>query len=109
MKRPNSGLYDRRRNILNRCGIFWIFVLAAICPVTASSAAHSQWVQTGVTGRLINVPDAQGDRILDFSDVGYKGRGTELIPSNVPNVQIVSPVAGDDTAIIQAAINAVAA
>jgi Dockerin type I domain len=93
---------------LKRSGIFSI-VLMVICPVTAIFAAESQWVRTGVTGRLINVPDAEGDRILDFSDVGYKGRGAELIPNNVPNVQIVSPVAGDDTATIQAAINAVAA
>ena len=61
------------------------------------------------TGRLIYVPDAEGDRILDFSDVGYQGRGTELIPDNIPNVVTVSPVAGDDTANIQAAINLLAA
>jgi hypothetical protein len=42
--------------------------------------AESQWVRTGVTGRLIYVPDAEGDRVLDFSDVGYKGRGTKLEP-----------------------------
>ena len=94
---------------MNRCGIFSFVVLLAICPVAAIFAADSQWVHTGVTNRLVYVPDAEGDRILDFSDVGYKGRGTELIPNNVPNVQIVSPVAGDDTASIQAAINAVAA
>src|SRR3954447_20771236 len=95
--------------ILNRRGIFSTVFLAALCPAIIASAAETQWVRTGVTNRLINVPDAEGDRILDFSDVGYKGRGTELIPNNVPNVQFVSPVAGDDTASIQAAINAVAA
>jgi hypothetical protein len=58
---------------------------------------------------LIYVPDAEGDRILDFSAVGYQGRGTQLLPGAVPNVAIVSPVPGDDTATIQAAIDSVAA
>src|SRR3954462_7967157 len=97
------------RTILNQRGIFSIFALAVAFPTAALFAAESQWVRTGVTGRLINVPDAEGDRILDFSDVGYRGRGTELLPNNVPNVQFVSPIAGDDTANIQAAISAVAA
>ena len=72
-------------------------------------AAESQWVQTGATGRLVYVPDAEGDRIMEFSNVGYRGRGTELIPNNVPTIVTVSPVAGDDTATIQAAINQVSA
>jgi hypothetical protein len=74
-----------------------------------TAAAESGWVRTGVTGRLIYVPDAEADRILDFSGVGYRGRGTQLIPDNVPTVVTVSPTSGDDTANIQAAINAVAA
>lgn len=72
-------------------------------------AAESQWVTTGTQGRLIYVPDAEGDRVLDFSNVGYRGQGTTLIPSNVSNVVNLSPVAGDDTASIQAAINQVSA
>ena len=72
-------------------------------------AVESRWVQTGVTGRLIYTPDAEGDRIMDFSGVGYKGRGTSLIPNNVPTVISVSPIAGDDTQHIQDAINQVAA
>ena len=72
-------------------------------------AAESQWVRTGATGRLINVPDVEGDRILDFSRVGYQGRGTQLIPANIPNVVSIAPISGDDTANIQAAINSMAA
>jgi hypothetical protein len=78
--------------------------LAAHC-----AAADSQWVRTGATGRLIYVPDAEGDRILDFSGVGYQGRGTRLIPNDVPNIITLEAIAGDDTANIQAAINAVSA
>ena len=71
-----------------------------------ASAAESQWITTGATGRLVYVPDAEGDRILDFSNVGYRGRGTALIPEDVPNVVTLSPELGDDTARIQAAIQA---
>jgi hypothetical protein len=83
-----------------------LFAQSIVAPI---ALADSEWVRTGVTGRLIHVPDAEGDRILDFSRVGYQGRGTELIPSDVPNVITISPIAGDDTAHIQAAINSVAA
>src|SRR5215213_224135 len=93
--------------ILNRHLLFSILMIAGVA--TASFAAESKWVSTGVSGRLIYTPDAEGDRILDFSDVGYKGRGTELIPTSIANVVTVSPIAGDDTASIQSAINAVAA
>ena len=72
-------------------------------------SVESQWVLTGATGRLVYVPDAEGDHILDFSKVGYHGRGTELIPDNVPTAVTISPIAGDDTASIQAAIDQVAA
>ena len=81
--------------------------LAPFCHNT--SAAESQWVTTGVTGRLIYVPDAEGDRILDFSDVGYRGKGTALIPDDVSNQVTLAPIAGDDTANIQAAIDQVSA
>lgn len=82
-----------------------------LCSVASqySNAQTSKWVKTGVTGRLIYVPDAQGDRILDFSGVGYQGRGSQLLPNDIPTVLTVSPIAGDDTANIQAAINAVSA
>ena len=86
-----------------------LLLLFIVVAATSVRAAESQWVRTGATGRLIYVPDAQGDRIMDFSGVGYKGQGTKLIPNNVPNVITLSPVAGDDTAHIQAALDAVAA
>lgn len=81
----------------------------AICPVTPIVAAESQWVRTGVTGRLFYVPDAEGDRILDFTNVGYRGHGSELLPNDIPTTITIAPVAGDDTATIQSAINQLAA
>ena len=93
----------RRRRLSN----WWVLATAlafSACGETAV-AAESQWVRTGVTGRLVYVPDAEGDRILDFSRVGYKGQGTALIPNNVPNILTLAPIAGDDTTQIQNAIN----
>ncbi len=87
------------------CGTVLIGLLLGALPVGATSAAESQWVRTGVTGRLIYVPDAEGDRVMDFSGVGYRGQGTKLLPNDVPNVITISPVAGDDTAQIQSAID----
>ena len=43
-------------------------------------AQQTSWVRTGVTGRLIYVPDAEGDRIPDFSMVGY-GAGSAKYPA----------------------------
>jgi hypothetical protein len=94
---------------LNSARLFISALLVTICVTHCLHAAESQWVKTGSTGRLIYVPDAEADRILDFSGVGYLGRGSELIPDSVPNVVTVSPLPGDDTANIQAAINSVSA
>lgn len=92
-----------------RLASWWVLAaaLALLAFVETALAAESQWIRTGVTGRLVYVPDAEGDRILDFSRVGYKGQGTALIPNNVPNVLTLAPIAGDDTAQIQNAINQV--
>jgi hypothetical protein len=83
---------------------------AAACVAAAPrlSAQESKWVKTGVTGRLVYVPDAQGDRIPDFSMVGY-GAGKRAIPDNVPAVIRIDPIAGDNTQHIQNAINAASA
>ncbi|TWT99463.1 hypothetical protein Pla108_04020 [Botrimarina colliarenosi] len=82
-------------------------MLAVVSLLPAAWAVESQWVYRGTTGRLVYAPDAQGDRIPDFSDVGYRG-GRALLP-NVPTMIAIDPIAGDDTASIQAAINQVAA
>mgnify|MGYP001178210132 CR=1 FL=1 len=91
-----------------RLGLLVATLLALSCAARAG-AVESVWAYPGVTGRLIYAPDAQGDRIMDFSGVGYRGRGVELIPNLVPTIVTVAPVAGDDTATIQAAIDLVAA
>ncbi len=84
--------------------------LAAL--VLLSSPARAQWesaiVSEGADGRLAYVTDAEGNRVPDFADAGYR-QGAAL-PA-VPTALTVAPDADDedDTARIQAALDAVAA
>ncbi len=55
--------------------------------------------------RLVYHSDAEGNRIPDFSHAGYKN-GEAALP-DLPVVLTISPVDGDNTAHIQAAINQV--
>ena len=100
-------MLSERTVITRLIGILFLAFTSSVEQQTHS--AESEWVTTGTTGRLIYVPDAEGDRILDFSDVGYRGRGTALVPDNVPTQITLSPIAGDNTAHIQAAIDQVSA
>jgi hypothetical protein len=76
--------------------------------LTASTAALklSPIVSTGTDGRLVYEADARGNRIPDFSTCGYAG-GDKTIPA-APVRVVVAPVAGDETARIQKAIDHVA-
>ena len=88
-----------------------VHIAVAITTGLAALPAHSQtsqWVHRGETGRLVYTPDADGDRIMDFSNVGYRGQGTAAIPNDIPTTITLSPVAGDDTTQIQNAINSLA-
>jgi hypothetical protein len=67
--------------------------------------AKSQWVFPDSRGRLVYKTLEKGDRIMDFSYAGYGGGGV-TIPS--PAVKItLSPSAGDNTDMIQSAIDKV--
>ena len=68
--------------------------------------ATSAWVAPGADGHLIYRPTWNGDRVADFSNVGYQA-GYEAIPSDLPVMATVAPVDGDDGAAIQTAIDAV--
>jgi hypothetical protein len=69
--------------------------------------AKSKWVYVDTDGKLAYKTLPTGERILDFSQSGYRGGGV-AIPV-VPVVKTVNPSGGDDTAAIQAAIDAVSA
>src|SRR5688572_28499316 len=72
--------------------------------------AESAWAFPGADGKLLYRPLPWGDKIGDYSGVGYRG-GTVPIP-HVPTKVTVTEVAGDttdDTARIQASIVSVEA
>lgn len=67
----------------------------------------SAWVQTGSNGKLQYTPDSRGNRIPDFSMVGYRF-GEEAVPT-IPVMRTLTAVSGDNLSQIQTAINEVAA
>lgn len=76
-----------------------------IMPKNGVPAGQSQIAYTGNDGKMVYVPDYKGNRIIDFSNVGYMGGGEKL-----PDIQAkvaIQPSGGDDTALIQASIDRV--
>ena len=92
-----------RRNILQ----------LAIAPALLSRAQVEDLAPTvsrvypGADGKLVYVPDESGNVIHDCSHAGYGGGGV-AIPT-VAAKETIWPVAGDNTAHVQAAIDRVAA
>ena len=72
----------------------------------AAEPPTSAWVHPDASGRLVYKTTEAGDRIMDFSHAGYMGGGVAIPTVEVK--QTVKPSGGaDDTAVIQAAIDAV--
>ena len=70
--------------------------------------ANSAWVfPSSEGGQLVYQPTAVGDRVIDFSNVGYRD-GLAAIP-DVPAKVVVRPGKGDDFDRIQSAIERVSA
>src|SRR5947209_2683902 len=69
--------------------------------------AKSQWVYVNAAHKLDYKATDKGDKIMDFSYAGYMGGGV-AIPV-VPVKITVSPTHGDNTDLIQQAIDQVAA
>ncbi len=65
----------------------------------------STWVHPGQDGKLVYKTDERGNRIPDFSNVGYSGGGVSIPGVGVRAV--VEPGTGDAGARIQAALDAV--
>jgi len=82
-------------------------VLGALGLPGLAAADPSQRVYLDEDGRLRSLADADTNRIPDFSNAGYEGGGVAL--PDVAAVEWVAPIAGDNTAHLQAAIDAVAA
>jgi hypothetical protein len=85
----------------------------ALAPAALASAQVDDLAPTvsrvypGADGKLVYVPDEQGNIIPDCSHVGYGGGGTPI--PTVPVKETIWPVAGDNQASLQAAIDKVSA
>lgn len=73
------------------------------------STWSSEWAYHDANDDLQYKTDAEGNRIPDFSYVGYRYGATPPGADKVPAKKTLSPSGGDDTAKIQAAIDAVGA
>lgn len=85
--------------------LFFLIALAIMETLMAQSSAKSEWVYPDAKGKLVYKKLATGDKIMDFSYAGYMGGGVKI-----PDVEVkitLSPVAGDNSAAIQQAIDEV--
>lgn len=80
-------------------------ILACFVYPKAQESWQSEIVHFGTDGKLEYIRDSEGNWIPDFSHAGYKGGGV-AIPT-IPVVKTVSPIPGDNTAYVQAAIDSV--
>ena len=84
---------------------FLVFQITVLLQVN-SHAQTSSLVSVGTNGRLVYTADFKGNVVPDFSAVGYMN-GEAPIPT-IGVVLTINPVAGDNLANIQNAINQVA-
>jgi hypothetical protein len=81
-------------------------LLAALAlAATLCAFAASEWVYFGSGHKLQYRTDERGNRIMDFSFAGYRAGGVRL--PDVPAAKTLTPLPGDNTAQIQAAIDEV--
>lgn len=86
----------------------WLLVIGLLALVPRSTLAQvwqSAIVQEDASGQLVYVEDAEGNRIPDFSNAGYRGGGVDL--PDYPIETSIGPIDGDNTAHIQSAIDAI--
>ncbi|MFD0677255.1 MULTISPECIES: S-layer homology domain-containing protein [unclassified Paenibacillus] len=100
------GLYEIRLKVKEEGKplVYDSFYFTVLDP-SVNRTGQSNIVFPDADGNLDYVPDYKGNRIIDFSNAGYKGGGVKL-----PDVQArvaIEPGEGDDTQRIQDAINQV--
>ncbi|WP_215909296.1 glycoside hydrolase family 55 protein [Streptacidiphilus fuscans] len=78
---------------------------AAGAATSTATGATTAWLGYS-GGKLVYGHDAQGNQVPDYSHAGYEGGGVPL-PTAAVRDRVAKPSGGDDTAQIQAAIDAV--
>ncbi len=84
-----------------------VFLLLNVLVTSLSFGQTTTFVSKDTSGKLVYSADAKGNRLPDFSGVGYMN--SEVAIPTVAVVKTVYPVAGDNLSNIQNAINEVAA
>jgi hypothetical protein len=79
------------------------FLAFIVISAALFAQARSDWAYLGDDHRLHYKTDARGNRIMDFSAAGYRGGGVAL--PTVAVARRITPVPGDNTAQIQAALD----
>ncbi|TKB98685.1 hypothetical protein [Pedobacter cryophilus] len=90
---------------MNNKLIIYLFLWITSC--TPSIAQTSNLVSIDVNGKLTYAADSKGNKVPDFSGVGYMN--SELAIPTIEVVKTVNPVSGDNLANVQSAIDEVAA
>src|SRR4051794_15518126 len=81
-------------------------VLSTFVCLSVLAAEKEQPLIAEANHKLVYRTESNGDRVPDFSYAGY--RAGEVAISDVPIRVVVSPIAGDNTARVQAAIDYIA-
>jgi hypothetical protein len=81
------------------------FLLCLLATGALFAQAKSEWAYLGDDHRLHYKTDSHGNHIMDFSAAGYRAGGVAL--PTVPTAKRLTPIAGDNTARIQGALDEV--
>jgi len=84
-----------------------LFIVVALLMFQFSIAQTSTLVSVGSNGKLVYTADSKGNKVPDFSGVGYMNSESPIPTVGV--VRIVNAVSGDNLSNVQTAINEVAA
>jgi hypothetical protein len=90
-----------------KSNILFLFFVSICVFSTTITAQTTTLVSVDGNGRLVYTADSKGNKVPDFSGVGYKN--SEVSIPTVPVVKMVTAIAGDNLLSVQAAINEVAA
>ncbi len=109
----NSQTSMPMRNGFRRGGLIFAALIALLVLFGSSSRRSEakdsiQWIKISEVGDLDYGTDGKGNRVPDFSTVGY-GSGVRPIPHVPVAERVLAPSGRDDTSIIQEAIDRVAA
>ena len=84
-----------------------LIIVSALLVFQFSDAQTSTLVSVGSNGKLVYTADSKGNKVPDFSGVGYMNSESPIPTVSV--VRIVNAVSGDNLSNVQTAINEVAA